>query len=70
MTLELSIAVLGFSSIITAAIIKFVPGRSAHNGTYVRYREYSEFKTDIRDRLSGIEHELHDLNVFVRSSGK
>ncbi len=64
MTMELSLALLAGSFVITAAIIKFVPSR---NGKHLTTREYDLHRTDLLVKLGNIDSELRELGTGLRN---
>jgi hypothetical protein len=62
--MDVAISLLGFSGIITASILKFVPSRGGKNGNgdkYVSIREFDKFAERIERKLDGMEMLLKSL---------
>jgi hypothetical protein len=69
--LAIAIAFMSFSAPITASIVaRSRNGNGHNNGKYVTTREYDGFKTDLGDRLCGIENELNNLCTLLKSRFK
>lgn len=62
-----AIAVLSFASIVTAAIIKFVPKRDESNGKYVTYREYAAAIRVLHDRMDDLKRDIKDGFADIKS---
>ena len=51
---------LGTLATLAIAIVKWkTRGYQDDNGTPVDWREYKDFRAEVRNRLAGIEHDLH-----------
>ena len=66
MTMELSLALLAGSFVITAAIIKFVPPRNGKKNGYLTKREYDKDRVDLKDELVTINTKLDSQGVRIR----
>ena len=67
MTMELSLALLAGSFVLTAAIIKFVPPRNGKKNGYLTKREYDLHRVDLLVKLGDIDGQLREMGTGLRN---